>query len=149
ATVDVVVDDLRRSPEGQTCLVVELAERPRAHTYITAAEALGDRIGDALLAFQAGHAEIDLPQPRARLSARAVIEGLRNAQAVGEALPDLAARYDVDLTVTDRDDLDGELTATCSGSPEAIAIFMELLLAGTLLEDRAASVEYVIGRSNE
>ena len=145
ATVDVVVDDLRRPSEGQNCLVVELAERPRAETYNAAGEGLGDRLGDALLDFQAQRAGISLPAPGSHASGRALIEGLRDADGAARALPALAKQYNVDLTVQGIDDLDGELTTTYAGPPGAVAVLMELLLAGLLLEDRAASVEYTAG----
>lgn len=148
ATVDVVLDDPRRGVDDQMCLVVELAERPRLHTYITAAAELGDRCGDALLNFQAERAGIDLPPPQSQVSTQALIEGLRDAEAVAKALPRLATGYEVDLNITARDDVAGELTTTCAGSPAAVALLMELLLSGDLLADRAASVEYTI-RSND
>ena len=149
ATLDIVVDDLRRSPEGQTCLVTELAERPRAETYNAAADGIGDRIGDALLAFQAERAGISLQEPRPHVSGQALIEGLRDADGVAQTLPEIAKQYDVDLTVHEIDDLDGELTTTYSGPPGAVAVMMELLLAGLLLEDRAAAVEYTAGGTHD
>lgn len=149
ATVDAVVDDHRRSAAGQSCVIVELSERPRIETYITADEALGDRIGDALLAGQAAQAQVELPDEVTSIQADLLIQGLRDVEAVRAALPDAAAPHGLELTVTDTDPVAGELRARCAGTPRAVALSMELLLAGHLVSDRAASVEYTIRSDDE
>lgn len=148
ATVDAVTEDYRREPGGQAA-VVEVAERPRAETYIGASGGIGERIGDALLQFQATRAGVDLPAPQSQVRAEVRIEGLRNAAAVAREFPAIATDYDVALTVSDQDDVDGELITTCSGPPSGLAILMELLMSGDLLSDRAACVEYTMDGSDD
>lgn len=144
ATVDAVVNDHQKAPDGQTCSVVEVAERPRAHSYLDATAEVGDRIGDALLQFQAERAGIQLPPSQPQVRARTRIEGLRDAGRAAELLPAKAAEFNVDLTVTSHDDVDGELNTTCTGPPPGIAALTELVMSGDLLADRAACVEYTM-----
>lgn len=149
ASVDAVVEDHRRPVQGQSCVIVELSERPRIDTYITAADELGDRIGDALLASQADQAQIELSDLVSTIEADLLLQGLRDPEALREALPAAVTPYDVELTVTEVDPVAGEVRARCAGTPRSVALSMELLLAGELLSDRATSVEYAIRSDDE
>ena len=143
-TIDLVVDDFRRDPASQSCVVVELSERPRAETFLAAGEQLGDRIGDALVELQAEQAGLPLRPLRQNVTASLVIEGLRDAASVAVQIPAKAEEYGVELAVVGSDEIDGELQASASGEPQSLSMLVELLMAGYLLEDRAAAVEYVI-----
>lgn len=147
-TVDIVSDDYRS--DGGDALVVDVSERPRLETYVTAGEHLGERASDAIVRFQARAAGIDLSTtPRTTVSGRALIEGLRNAEATSQELPDRAAELGMSLEVIDVDDVLGSLRVAVSGTPSTVAAYVELLLSGHLTTDRASSVEFKSEDENE
>jgi hypothetical protein len=140
-TVDVVVEDPQKPADGQDAHVVEVSERPRAATYALPETDLGDRIGDALLEFQASRARLELAGKRNDITVDVRVEGLFNATAVAAGFPAEASRYGVEATVAVADDLEGIVTGTCRGTPSAVAALSESLMAGELLEDRASCIE--------
>lgn len=147
AMLDVVVADHQQAPGAQGAPIVELSERPRADTFVAAEDRLGDLIGNALLEAQAKRAGLLLDPASEDIDTGAVIEGLRDAKATAHELPDAAREYGVRLSVTNHDEIEGVIQATYSGSASSIAIVTELLMAGLLVRDRAACVEYVDERA--
>ncbi|NDL57419.1 hypothetical protein [Phytoactinopolyspora mesophila] len=141
ATVDIILEDPTSPADTQEHHIVELAERPRAASYATADESLGDRIGDTLVRFQAGQANLVLPPQRKAITTDIRVEGLRDAAAVAAGFTTAASGYDVDGAVAVTDDLEGIVAGTCHGTPAAIAALNESLMNGDLLGDRSSCIE--------
>ncbi|WP_146341507.1 MULTISPECIES: hypothetical protein [Nesterenkonia] len=112
---------------------------------MTADASLGDTLGDALVAYQAGRAGFELPAPVDAVTRSLDIEGLRHAERVGEELPRIAQDHGATLSVHGVDQVTGELRATAKGSPDVLAALAELLMAGHLADDRAAAVNFSKG----
>ncbi|GAA4831591.1 hypothetical protein [Garicola koreensis] len=144
ATVDVLDE---RSGPARGPLVMSVAERPRIETYLSAKHSLGDLIGDALLEFQAREANIALGTSRTSLKRHMEIEGLRHAAEAADQLPNIAENYGAEISIDNADAVTGDVEATATGSPEVLAALAELLMAGELLRDRAAAVNYSKGPS--
>lgn len=146
-TVDIVSDDYRS--DGGEARVTEVSERPRLESYVTAGEHLGEIGSDAIVAFQAAAAGIDLPGTRSHVAGSAIVEGLRNAQATSRDLSGLADERGLRVEVLDVDDVLGTLRLSLSGTPSTMAAYVELLLSGHLTADRASSVEFKNEDENE
>lgn len=144
ATVDILDE---RSGPARGPLVTSVAERPRIETYLSAKHSLGDLIGDALLEFQAREANITLGPPKTSLKRHMEIEGLRHADEVADQLPQIAEKYGAEIRIDTIDAVTGDVDASATGSPEVLAALAELLMAGELMGDRAAAVNYSKGPS--
>lgn len=139
AVVDAVVDG------REARAVVEVSERPRIATFITADEALGARIGEAIVRFQATHAGFDSGSPVEQLDVNLHIEGLRRADEAAEAFPTAAALHGVEAHPAEIDGVLGDLKCRVVGNTRDIVTVIELFLAGLLLDDKPAAIEYEIG----
>lgn len=140
-SVDFILDDYSQPVEGQSWAVIDVSERIRSETYETASAALGPRIGEYLVAYQASKADFDVPESRTSVDVSLRIEGLREPEKVASQFADTASEYGATATATVADDLEGLVDATCQGSPAAVAELTEALMAGLLLDDRAYCVE--------
>lgn len=147
ATVDAVVSTDIASGLEKTILVTSVSERPRIETYLPAGSLLGDRIGDALLKFQAAAAGLELGPEIDSVTRQVEIEGLRHASDVAEHLPATAERHGGKFEINHVDPVTGEITAWAKGSPDLLAALAELLMAGELIDDRAAAVNYSKGQA--
>ncbi|QSB04812.1 hypothetical protein [Natronoglycomyces albus] len=140
-SVDIVITDHRKPVDNQAWAVVDVSERIRSETYDEAAAGLGDRIGDALVAFQAGKARLTLAPAADAVEVRMRIEGLREPGKIAEQFATVASQFDVTGSAEVADDLEGLIDATAQGTPAGVARLTESLMAGLLLEDRAYCVE--------
>lgn len=145
ATIDAVAVSGSSPDAAERFLVTGIAERPRMETYVTADRDLGAVIGDALLGFQAHEAGIELGPTVPHVSGRLEIEGLRHADLVAEQLPTLAAQHGTQLEVSRVDEVAGDIDAAANSTPEVLAGLIELLMDGSLVDDRAAAVNYSKG----
>jgi hypothetical protein len=142
ATVDAVQRNGAHSTSDQDLVVIGVSERPRIETYVTASTELGDFLGEALLRFQAREAGLELG-PAVETVARPLhIEGLRHADKVADALPAIAKSHGIVLEVQRVDSVAGDIDAWASAAPDAIAALVELLMAGCLVDDKAAAVNF-------
>lgn len=140
-SVDVVLDDHRVAADEQAYCVVEISERIRAESYVGAAIHLGDRIGDALLTFQAMRAGVALGEAQSSVDVTLRVEGVGQATAIADGFADAAAAYGVQASATVVDELEGVIDGEGRASPGAVAAFTEALMGGLLLGDRASCVE--------
>ncbi|WP_120004697.1 hypothetical protein [Nesterenkonia muleiensis] len=147
ATVDAVQNPESPQQGSFPLLITGISERPRIETYASADAGLGDVIGDALLNFQAGEAQVDLPAAVSTIFRRIEVEGLRHADQVAKELPSIAESYGARISVEHSDAVSGDVVGTASGTPEVLAALVELLMAGCLVDDRAAAVNYSKGSS--
>lgn len=145
ATVDGVEDPNAHDSQTDALLITGISERPRMETYISADASLGNVIGDALLTFQAQEAGLDLPPAVESVVKDIEVEGLRRADHVAESLPEVADSYGVKIDIEQVDAVSGDIMGSIRGTPEGLAAVAELLMAGYLVKDRAAAVNYAKG----
>jgi hypothetical protein len=140
-TVDVVLDDYRRPVTEQAFYIAEVAERVRAETYVAAEPELGDRIGDALLEYQARKAGLALPGKRAVIDVDLRIEGLRDASQLAAGFGAIAADFGLTGSVSVEDQLEGAVVGAVNGPPADVARMIESLMCGLVPTDRASCIE--------
>lgn len=148
ATIDAVSIPESQAESGRDFLVIGLAERPRIETYMTANKNLGERLGDALLEFQAEEAGVTLGLLIKEVTGTLEIEGLRHAENAADQLPKVSAAYGADIAIDHVDSVAGNIDAHVRATPEVLAALVELLMAGLLVDDRAAAVNYSKGSAN-
>lgn len=146
ATVDAVLPADHAPGVDADILVTSISERPRIETYLPAEPKLGNRLGDALLSFQVATAGLELGPEKGTVTRKVEIEGLRRARDVADHLAVTAVRYGGAFDVEKVDPVTGEFTALATGSPDLLAALAELLMAGELMDDRAAAVNYSKGQ---
>ncbi|RJN31068.1 hypothetical protein [Nesterenkonia natronophila] len=142
ATVDAIHRRDADSTQVQDFVVIGISERPRIETYLTASTDLDDVLGDALLGFQALEAGLSLGPVVDTIARPLEIEGLRHADKVADELPQVAKAHGITLEVHRADSVAGDIDAWASGAPAAIAALVELLMAGYLVDDKAAAVNF-------
>lgn len=140
ATIDAVESPEPIPEHGSRLLITSISERPRIETYVSADDSLGDRLGDSLLAYEAAHAGLELPEVHGTITRMVEIGGLRNAEHVAAELPPIAERYGVTLAVEHVDQVTGDIRAGAKGRPDVLAALAELLMAGYLCDDKAAAI---------
>lgn len=127
--------------------VVELSERPRMAGFVTADEGLGPQIGDAIVRFQAERSSCTLGAYVEELDVTIHVEGLRRADDVAERFPTIVAAYGVEAHAGIVEPVLGNFECRLVGKTTDIVTVIELFLAGLLLDDRPAAIEYVIGEA--
>jgi hypothetical protein len=123
-------------------VVTSISERPRTETYATASSGLDAQIGNAILEHELKLSGLSLFPTVKTIESNLEIEGLRHSTEVSQELPSLASDYGVRMDISQVDSVEGSIRAWASGPPGTIAALVELLMAGYLVEDRAAAVNY-------
>jgi hypothetical protein len=130
-------------------IVTNISERPRTETYATAAPGLDTKIGNAILQHELKLSGLSFISPAKAIKSKLEIEGLRHSTEVSQQLPSLASDHGVRMDITQVDPVEGNIQAWASGPPGTIAALVELLMAGFLVDDRAAAVNYSKELQNE
>lgn len=112
--------------------ILELSERPRIETYMTANAELGLRIGTALLAYQAAVANLKLEPAESHRRYRVLVEGIRDPHVAQALFCEQALKGKVDCEAGDVVELEGDFEVTLEGAAAGIARLVELLMAGEL-----------------
>lgn len=141
AAVDLVVVDGGPAPAGQPVSIVELSERPWLATQARIDEALGHRIGEAILRHHATELGLTLPPPREQVRVEFQAEGAADAGALATAIAGAAAGCGLAADVQVADQVEGILEGTLSGAPAPITLIFESLLSGGFHGQRAMLVE--------
>lgn len=140
-----VVDAVFDGPELRA--VVELSERPRIAAFNAAGEELGAQIGEAIVSFQAERASGELGDRVEDLDVTIEVEGLRRADEVAEKFPAVVAAYGVEAHAGAIEPVLGDFECRVVGRTTDVVTVIELFLAGLLLDDRPAAIEYIIGEA--
>lgn len=152
ATIDAVVDRprLRDRLRGRkpSVTVIELSERPRVGAFETVSRELTKSIGTALVQYESQRSGATLSAPEGAIERVINIEGLRYPEVVSGSLPEIFSEHGVNLQVRSVDDIGGKINAVVSGTTETVAVLLELLMSGDLVDDRASAIEYSKGAAN-
>ncbi len=141
AAIDVVLTDHRRPVDEQQVWIVELSERPWLSTQAAISEHASQRIGEAILQYEANAAGLSLPPSKDDVSVEFLIEGATNPEAVVSAIAAAAADAGLTKQVSVLDRVDGTVNGNLHGSADHIARLFELLVAGELDGQRAMLVD--------
>jgi hypothetical protein len=141
ASVDLIVEDIRKSPKEQKYYVVEISERPHLETYVAVYPDLDRVLGDAILMHELRRLGLAAGKPAASIAVEFRAESLPDAQAMTPLLARSCDRLGLTGYAGVRDLVEGVVEGVVQGDPHDIALIAEGLLNGAIGGQRAMVIE--------